>query len=317
MTDTGLVWASPFGWATETRAYVDERWWPLLLSLTTAAVLGAAAVAINARRDVGAGILAERPGPPTASPLLGSPLGLAVRLQRAALGWWSLVLLLVGLLYGGIAQEAGDQDLDALDDYLERVGQAAAADQYLALTLFISALVGIGYAIQSATRPRKEEVELRAETVLATPTSRVRWAASHYVVALAGSVVLLVALGLGAGIARSLSEGDAGEAPRLLGAALAYAPALWVFVGLAATLYGLVPRATSAAWGALAAVLLIGWLGPLLQLPDWIYALSPAEHVPRLPVADFSVLPLVALTLVAAALLATGLAGFRRRDIVA
>jgi ABC-2 type transport system permease protein len=317
MTDTGLVWASPFGWATEIRAYVDERWWPLLLSLSTAALLGAAAVAINARRDVDAGLLAERPGPPAASPLLASPLGLAVRLQRATLGWWSLVLLLVGLLYGGIAQEAGEQDLDALDDYLERVGQAAAADQYLALTLFISALVGIGYAIQSATRPRKEEIGLRAETVLATPVSRVRWAASHYVVALAGSVVLLAALGLGAGTARSLSEGDAGEVPRLLGAALAYAPALWVFVGLAATLYGLVPRATSAAWGTLAAVLLIGWLGPLLQLPDWIYELSPAEQVPRLPVADFSVPPLIVLTLVSAGLLAAGLAGIRRRDIVA
>jgi ABC-2 type transport system permease protein len=315
ITDTGLVWLSPFGWATELRAYVDERWWPLLLSVAAAASLGAAAVAINARRDIGAGLLAERRGPATASRLLGSPLGLAVRLQRATLGWWSLVLFVLGLVYGGVAREAGQQDIDALDDYLARVGQAAAVDQYVALTLFISSLVAIGYAIQAATRLRKEETEFRADTVLATPVSRLRWARSHYAMALAGSVVLLAALGLGAGVARSLSERDAGELPRLVGAALAYAPALWIFVGLVAALYGLAPRATGAAWGALAAVVLAGWLGPLLQLPDWVYELSPAEHVPRLPVADFSVAPLAILTLVAAGLLAVGLAGFRRRDL--
>ena len=37
---------------------------------------------------------------------------------------------------------------------------------------------------------------------------------------------------------------------------------------------------------------------PLLQLPDWVYDLSPLEHVPRLPVADFTVVPLIALTAV-------------------
>lgn len=39
------------------------------------------------------------------------------------------------------------------------------------------------------------------------------------------------------------------------------------------------------------------------------------EHVPRLPVAEFTPLPLVLLTLVAAGLLAVGLAGFRRREV--
>jgi ABC-2 type transport system permease protein len=55
ITDTALTWVSPFGWATEMRAYVDERWWPLLLSVTLAAGTVAAAVAINRSGTSGPG----------------------------------------------------------------------------------------------------------------------------------------------------------------------------------------------------------------------------------------------------------------------
>lgn len=318
MGDGALAWASPFGWATRMRAYVDERWWPLLLSIAATVALIAAALAVAARRDVGAGLLASRPGPATASRLLSSPLGLAARLQRASLLWWSGALFASGLLFGGAAKEAGElyEDVDSLDDYLSRIGAADAADQYLALTLFIAVLLAAAYGIQSAIRLRREETDLRAEPLLATPTSRLSWAASHLAMALAGSVVLLVMLGLGAGIARAISASDAEQIPRLVGAALAYTPVLWVFVGLTTALFGLVPRATAVAWGALGAAVLLGWIGPLLQLPDWVYDVSPAEHIPRLPVADFNLAPLVILTAIAAALLALGLAAFRRRDLM-
>lgn len=317
MSETALSWLSPFGWASQTRAYVDERWWPLALAALATAGLAAAAATLAARRDLGAGIIADRPGPATASPRLGTPLGLAFRLQRASLFWWSISLLLMGLVYGGTADQAAElyEDLSAIDDYLARIGAAAAVDQYLALTAFVSALIAAAYPIQSATRLKREETELRAEPVLATPVGRLRFAASHLAMALGGSVVLLFMYGLGVGGTRALSTGDAGELPRLLGSTLAYAPALWVLAGLATALVGLAPRAVGVAWGVLGAMVFAGWLGPLLKFPEWTYDLSPVEHVPRLPVADFSAAPLALLTAVAAALLAIGLAGFRRRDV--
>ncbi|HWC09756.1 MAG TPA: hypothetical protein VG455_00890 [Acidimicrobiales bacterium] len=312
-----LSWLSPFGWATETRAYVHERWCALALPGLAAAMLSVAAVAIGGRRDVGAGVLADRPGPATGPPLLGSPWGLALRLQRAALAWWTVSLLGLGLVYGGIAEEAGElyEDVSAIAEYLERIGAADAADQYLALTFFVSALIGAGYSVQSALRLRGEESAGRAEPLLAAPVSRWRLAGSHLAMSLGGGVVLLLAFGLGAGTTRALSAGQVSELPRLLGAALAYAPALWVFTALATALFGLLPRASGAAWAALAALAFVGFLGPLLRLPDWAYDLSPVEHIPRLPVAEFTPVPLVLLTLVAAGLLAVGLAGFRRREV--
>jgi polyether ionophore transport system permease protein len=310
-------WLSPFGWATETRAYVDERWWTLLISGAAAVGFVAAAIAIGARRDVGAGVLADRPGPAGASRWLGSPLGLAFRLQRASVLWWTVSLFLLGAAYGGVADQAAElyEDVDTLDEYLARIGAADPADQYLALTLFIAALIAAGFAIQSTLRLRAEESSGRAESILVTPKRRGRWVGSHLVIALAGSGGLLLAYGLGAGITRAGSGGDAGDLPKLIGAALAYTPALWVFAGLATLLFGLAPRLVGVAWAVLGALAFIGFLGPVLHLPDWVFDVSPVEHVPRLPVADLDLAPLAVLAAVAAGLLATGLAAFRRRDL--
>jgi ABC-2 type transport system permease protein len=103
----------------------------------------------------------------------------------------------------------------------------------------------------------------------------------------------------------------------LLGSSVALAPAVWVMIGIAIALYGLVPRAAVAAWGFLGACFLLLYLGPLLSLPDWLLDLSPYEHVPLLPAADLTVGPLLALTAVAVALTAAGVVGLRRRDIPA
>ncbi|HVQ99562.1 MAG TPA: ABC transporter permease, partial [Mycobacterium sp.] len=80
-----LSWLSPLGWSLQVRPYAGDRWWVLLLHLTTAATLTALAYRLLARRDVGAGLLAERRGRGTASPLLSDALGLAWRLDRGSL----------------------------------------------------------------------------------------------------------------------------------------------------------------------------------------------------------------------------------------
>ncbi len=59
----------------------------------------------------------------------------------------------------------------------------------------------------------------------------------------------------------------------------------------------------------------VGYLGQILQFPDWMNNLSPFGHIPRLPAAGMNWTPLFLLTLVAAALVWLGLTGFRRRDL--
>ena len=96
--DGTLSWLSPIGWGQAMRPYAGERWWPLALSLVAGVGLVVAAVALRARRDEGAGLIAPRPGPATAKPSLTRPLGLALRLQRGVLLGWSAALFFSGRL---------------------------------------------------------------------------------------------------------------------------------------------------------------------------------------------------------------------------
>ncbi|MGH2792355.1 MAG: ABC transporter permease [Actinomycetota bacterium] len=312
-----LTWLSPIGWAQATRSFGDERWWPLLLSVTIAVVLASVAFALTTRRDVGAGLVPPKPGPPTASRYLTSPLGLALRLQRGSLIGWSAALFLTGLAYGSIGQEVEKLvgDNEELSDLLAQAG-GSFTDSFFATTLLMLALISSGFMIQSALRLRSEETAGRAEPVLATPVGRWRWAGAHLTVAMVGTVIVIASGGLGTGLAFGVSTGDLGQVTRMLGAALAHTPAVWVLGGFTVAIFGLVPRASAAGWAALAGCFVVGILGPLLDLPNSVSDASPFNHVPQVPAAAVTAGPLLALTLIAAALAVVGLSALRRRDLV-
>jgi ABC-2 type transport system permease protein len=314
--DGTLSWLSPIGWAQKTRPFAGDRWWPLLVMVAATVSLLVAAGALANRRDVGSGLIPPRPGPTRAAPRLGRPVGLALRLQRGSVIGWSVGLFLIGVVYGAIANDVDEfvGDNETVKDVMAP-GSASLTDSYLSRTLLIAALLGGGYAISSAFRMRGEETALRAEPVLATPVSRPRWLVSQLAVTLAGSVVVLAAAGLGTGLAYGIAAGDLGQVPRLIGAAVAYTPAVWVLVGLAIALFGLAPRTILALWALLAVCFVVGLLDELLGLPTWIKDISPFQHTPSLPAADLTVAPLAVLAAVAAALACAGFAGFRHRDV--
>jgi ABC-2 type transport system permease protein len=315
--DGTLSWLSPIGWAQKTRPFAGEEWWPFGLLVVTSAALVAVAAVLSRRRDLGAGLVAPRTGRRNAAPSLGRPVGLAMRLQRGSIVGWSVGLLLTGVAYGSIADSINDfvKDNKALTDLIAAQVGANLADSYLAMSFRILALVGAGFAIQSALRLRSEETSLHTEQILATPVSRVRWATSHLSIAFGGTVVVLAVSGLSVGISDAAVTGDTDVVRRAFGAALAYTPAIWILVGLTVLLIGFAPRAAAASWGFLTVCFVIGMLGQLLDLPTWVEDVSPFQHVPQLPAADLHVVPLLVLTAVAIALTAAGLVGLRRRDI--
>jgi ABC-2 type transport system permease protein len=284
-------------------------------------VLLVAAAALLVRRDLGAGVLATRLGPAAAAPWLRSPLALAWRLQRGTLLGWTIGAAVAGLSFGVIAQDIAQfasEDPETAKVLASLGGTGSITDIYLAAVLSWLALLAAGYAIQATLRLRAEEAELRAEQVLATATSRTRWAGSHLVVAAVGSAVVLGAGGLLAGLAHGIRSGDlAGELPRVLGAALVQLPAVWVMAAVGALLFGLLPRlVVGATWAVLAVVLFVTMFGEPLRLDRWVLDLSPFAHLPRLPAAAFTATPLAWLLATAVVLAAAGLAGFRRRDLV-
>jgi ABC-2 type transport system permease protein len=310
-----LTWLSPMGWAQGVRPYAGERWWPLALLAGASVLLVAGAFALLGRRDLGGGLVAPRPGPPEASPWLGRPAGLVLRLQRASLVAWTAGLASIGVAYGSVGQDVRDLLGDNAD--LEAMIAQAGGDltnSFFATAMLLTALIGSGFAVASALRLRGEETGGTAEQLLATAMSRWRWYGAHLAMAAGGTVVVLAAAGFAMGLAYGLSIDDLSAVPELTGAAVAFAPAVWVLIGIGLALFGVAPRAAAAAWGALAVCFVIGLFGQLLELPSWVVDVSPFQHVPSMPADGFAALPLVVLTLVAVGLAGLGVAGYQRRD---
>ncbi|MPY98939.1 MAG: ABC transporter permease [Actinophytocola sp.] len=312
-----LSWLSPIGWAQRTKSYVDDTAWPLLLGLVVAGVLVAVAYLLSTRRDVGAGLRQPRPGAAGASDALTTPLGFALRLHRGAVIGWTSALFLFGAMYGSLASEVESfvEDNPAMQEFVRQMGSASFTQSWLALIMSMLAMVCSVFGVLVVVRMRTEETSGRAEPVLSTALTRAKWVAGHLAVALGGGAVVMLSGGLGLGVSAMASTGDSTLLPDLLGAALAYVPAVWLTTGLALTLFGLLPGTVHATWVVLGYGLFIGMLGPLLQLPGWLNNLSPFSHVPQLPAVDVEVTPLVLLTAVAAALVALGFGAFRQRDL--
>ena len=279
-----LSWLSPMGWAQSTKPYAGDRWPPLLVLAFGSAALVVLACRLQASRDLGAGLLQTRPGPPTAAPSLGRPVGLAIRLQGASFIGWALALALTGVAYGSVAQDVADLvgDNDTLEELIAQAG-GSLVDSFFATSLLILALITGGFAVAATMRLRSEETAGRAEPLLATALPRTRWALSHLLVALAGSALIALVAGLGMGLTDAVTSGSFADVPALIVGSLAFAPALWVLVGVAFALFGILPRAMVAAWGALGAYFVIGMFGVLFKLPSWVIDLSPFQHVPAIP----------------------------------
>lgn len=314
-----ISWFSPLGWAQASHPFADNRWWPLLVCLVAAALLFTAALALEARRDLGAGLVRPRPGSPTGSAALASPVGFALRLHRGALIGWAVAALGLGGAFGAVGADAGrlGESSEAMLDLIGGFGGGSLIDSYFAMTAVLLAILAAGGALSALLRTRAEEQSARADTLLSTPLSRRDWLASHLTVAVITSVTILLAGGIGTGLAHALRTGDTAAVPRLAGACLVHLPAVWLLLGIGMILVGVLPRTTALVWIVFAGCAVTTILGPTLRLPDSVMTLSPFEHTPRLPgpVETGAASAAVLLTALAVALVVGGFAGFRRRDI--
>jgi ABC-2 type transport system permease protein len=315
-----LSWTSPLGWVELTRPFDGQRWWVLALPCAVLAAGVGSAYALSARRDLGAGLLPDRPGPASAPALLRGPLSLAWRLQRGVLAGWAAGVAFIFATSGAAAKGIGSllgSSTQLRNEFTRLGGQAAITNAYLAALMLLAGLGAAGYATSAVLRLRTEETSGLAEPLLATAVGRIRWGLSHVAVAVLGAAVLLAIAGLATGLGYGLRVGSAGpQAARMIGAAMAQLPASLVVAGVAVALLGLLPRACVAgAWTVLGAVVVVDLFGAVLQLSHWVLDISPFTHVPRLPGGTVSAAPLVWLCLVALAFCAVGLATLRRRDI--
>jgi ABC-2 type transport system permease protein len=309
-----LSWLSPLGWNTQLRAYGDTRWWvlPLYAGLAGGSMLLAGA--LRSRRDLGAGVIAPRPGPATGSPRLADAIALNLRVHTPMLVGWTAATAMMGLVFGAISPTFDAFDSEGIRDMLTRIGgEGAFRDTLLSAVISVIALVVTCFAVAVVGHGGSDEHDGRTEQVLATATSRSRAFLATAIMALAGATWLLlvagVTLALGVGNNTDHSFGW------LVASALAQAPAVWVVATLAVLCFAVRSEWALLGWAVVVLFVTLGQIGELLGLPQWVLNLSPYSHAPRMPLTDFDPGPALVLTAIAAVVLLASWLRYASRDI--
>lgn len=308
------VWLSPFGWYQQMRSFGQNNLWILLLFVIFFAAMTGLAFILNKRRDVGMGILPARRGPSEASASLLSPFGLAWRLQRSTFIAWLISLFVIGSVLGSVSGEFGKavKDIEGADKIF---GEINATEAFLGQIIGMIGACIVIYVVQSLLRMRGEEVNGTMEPVLATSVSRAKWMASHLLCCSLCTIISLLFLGLGAGIASTGEDGA--SVISMVEAALLQLPAIAVIAGLTIAAFGLLPRFTAAlAWTGLAVSLITGpMFGPMMDLPEEIINISPFSHIST-NISNVTAEPVIILLTIAVSLTVLGFMSFRHRNFI-
>ncbi len=313
---SALSWVSPLSWLQQMRPWIDLSWWPLALTLVSAATLVAVASALGARRDLGAGLVPGRRGRRTAGRWLSSPVGLAVHELRGDVVAWGAGLAAFAALFGAMTTtiEEALADVPMMRDWMA-LDPGAVSDTLQASMLSYFSLGTAAFAVAATLHLRHEEQAGTAAVTVVDGPGRLRWLASWVLVACLGTVVVQAVSGAGLGLGVAIDTGDWSAPWQLTVNALVALPAVLVFVGLVVFLFGVVPRLVLLAWGLVVWALFATIFGVLLELPEWAMDLSPIEASPRVPYEEVTVTPLLVMLGLAVALGAVGTVAFRRRDL--
>ena len=313
-----LRWTNPVGWAEAIEPFDGNSFWPALASVAAFVAGLALAPVVRRRRDLGAGLLAARPGPAT-GPHLRSPLALAWRQSRSTAAAWIAGVAVYGVTVGVITDQvdqfAGTNK--AITDFLESSGAAGTLKQvFLSTMTGFLAVAAVGAGVSLLTKWRSEEVSGRLEVLLATPVSRRRYFWTQAGV-IGVTVVIVMAAApasvlLGAGLS---GAGWGSTAEVAFPMAAASVPAAAATMSLAVLLYGARGRLAVVGWPILIASWLLGPFGGMLGLPQWVRDVSPFTHVPQIPLQSVQALPLVIPALAAAAFVVAAAARWERRDL--
>ncbi|CAN5325373.1 exporter of polyketide antibiotics [soil metagenome] len=310
---------SPIGWAQASAPFSSANPLPLLALVSLGGGTAALAIAFRARRDLGWSLIAQGTGRAEWRGASGGRL--ALRLQRGTIVGWAVGAAVLGLLAGTfspVAAAAVDSN-DTLRDLIARLSPGLEVDT---ASVFAVALLGIAgtlaaaAGIQAIIRMRADEAEDRAEFLLSTGLSRAGWLLRQAAAAALSMTVVALVAGLAAGVSFVVAGDSITRIPISLGAVAVHLPAGSVFVAATAVIVGWIPRATAGlGWGLLVVGLVVGQLGGLLGLPEWVQNASPFRHVPAVPLEDVDPAPIVLFLLISVVMFAAAVVGIRRRDI--
>ena len=313
-----LRWLSPLGWVEQLSPLGAPSPLALVPLGATTLLVGLASVLLAGRRDVGAGLLADRSSAPARTRLLRSPLGLSTRLLRGGiLSWWGAVAI-AALLMGFVARAAGEViSGGSLAEVMARFGAGGSgAKSYLGLAFLIIAVLVAFLACSQVVAMRAEEAEGRVEPLLSAPVDRLRWAGGRVLIAAAAVLAAGLLAGLAAWLGTVLQGGGLSFGELLAAGVNTVAPALCL-LGLSLAAFGLAPRRTAlVAWGLVAWSLMVELVGGIGAISSSLVGSSVFHHMAPAPATSPDWLAAGVLVLLGCLGAGLGLVAFQRRDLI-
>ena len=309
---------SPLGLILRTEAFVSNYWWPIWMILGISVVLTFIAFVLARTRDLGRGLVPEKPGRRHASVLLSSPFGLAFKLLRTSIIVWLITMFVMGGMYGSVFDSlegflSGNEVLGAIFAASE---EFSATEQFAALLMTIMSMLTVIPVINFVARITSEEKHGHTEHLLGHSVSRQAQMGAYLIPAFIISVVLQVLMTLGLWMVGSIVLDTIPSLTIFMVSAMSYLPAIWVMLGVTIFLVAFLPRFTSAAYVYLGYSFVSVYMGTLVGLPEWMQKITPFGYISQYPIEEMEVAPLFILTGIAALLLFAGFIGYRKRDML-
>ena len=316
-----LHWLSPFGLLARSGPFVRDDVVPLALLAGATVLVTVAALCAAGRRDVAGGLLPSASGRRPRTRLLASVEAFAVRrVLRPMTGWMIGVgayYLLIGLtavsvtdllrdnpaLSGGAAQ-AGFDGLGSI------AGFTATLFALLALPAGVFTAVRMGAFIDA-------ETDRRLTLLTSQPVSRARLLGAEIAVTAVAAAALITGAGLLTAAGVTVMGGDLAVDAALAGVGNVL-PIVLLSLGAAVFAVGWAPR-----WAGLLGT--VPGVGGFLLLvvaesvaaPRWVRDISPFAHLAPVPLTGPDLTASAVLLATAAVLTLCGIAGYRRRDLLA
>jgi ABC-2 type transport system permease protein len=314
-----LRWLTPLGWAEELRPFTSSQQpLALLLPLAATALSLIAAAKIYAGRDIGTGVLPARDSAPPRLRLLFSPLAQGLRSERGAILAWLLSVGAFAFILGAVSTSISSAGISAsVQHEIAKLGGGSIATPtgYMAFVFIFFILVVSLFACAQVAAARHEEADERLETLLALPVGRGNWLGGRLMLAAGTSLALALAAGFFSW-AGAAAQGSDISLARMLEAGANCMPVTLLFLGIAALLFALVPRASGGIAYALVTVAFLWQLtGALLSAPKWLLELTPFAHVGFVPAQPFRASAALVMLAIALVCALAAIATFRRRDL--
>ncbi len=314
-----MRWASPLGWVENLQAFAANHTLPLVPLVITPPILFAVAVGLDRRRDTDEGIIRDTGTAVARVRLLQSPLGFAWRQRLGGLVGWGLGLLAFGFVLGAITKAfvdfiANDPDVAKLTAQFGFTSLSTPIGFVASMDATCAAVVCV-YAVTGIARLWEDEQFDRLELVFAARVTRSSWLGAATVATGAVMAALLAAIGVGTWLGVAVTGVDI-TFVESMGAVANLVPLVLLFLGLAVLIHGIAPKWTvPVAGGGAGALYVLSFLGPAIDLPDWITNISPWRHVAVAPPDPVDWAGTIVMTALGVACGAAGFVAYARRDL--